>query len=84
MGVRSKIGGISGSLYLEPIRVRLVTGKPPPRDEDGVAPQRQDRRPWVSHEPNARGASDSPPLGRVDRNRGDFQIGPRFDFNKGD
>jgi hypothetical protein len=84
MGVWSKAMGISGSVYLEPIRVRLVTGKPSPRDEDGVAPQRQGRCPWVAHEPNARGASDSPPLGRADRNRRDFQLGPRFDFNKGD
>jgi hypothetical protein len=76
--------GISGSLYLEPIRVRLVTGKSPVRDEDGVASQRQARRPRVSREPDARGAADSPPLGRADRNRRDFQVSPRFDFNKGD
>ena len=59
-------------------------GKPPPRDEDGVAPQGQARGPWISREPDARGASDSPPLRRADRNRRDFQISPRFDFNKGD
>src|ERR1700722_20096034 len=84
MGVRSKVEGILGSLYLEPIRVRLVTGKPPARDEDGVAPQCQTRRPWVAHQPNACGPGDSPPLGRADRDRRDFQIGPRFDFDKGD
>ncbi len=75
---------MSGSIYLEPIRVWLVTGKPPTRDKDSVAPQREARRPWVAHEPNARGAANSPPLGRADRNRGDFEIGPCFDFDKGD
>src|SRR5271170_4525875 len=85
MGVRSKERrGFRGSVDHEPIRVRLVTGKPPPRDEYGVTPQRQARRPRVAHEPNARGAGDSPPLGRADRNRRDFEIGPRFDFDKGD
>ena len=68
----------------EPIRVRLVTGKPSARDEYGVASQRQVCRPWVSHEPNACGAGDSPPLGRADRDRRDFEIGPRFDFDQGD
>jgi hypothetical protein len=61
-----------------------VTGKPPPRDEDGVAPQGQACRPWVSHEPYARGASDSARLGRADCNRRHFEIGPRLDFDKGD
>jgi len=59
-----------------------MAGKPPARDEDSVAPQCQTRRPWVAHEPNARGSGDSPPLGRADRDRRDFQIGPRFDFDK--
>src|SRR5258708_4342397 len=83
MGLRSKVRGTWGSLYIEPIRVRLVTGKPPVRDEDGVAPQRQARGPWVSHEPDARGAADSPPLGRADCNRRGFQLRPRLDLDKG-
>jgi hypothetical protein len=61
-----------------------VAGKPPPRDEDRVAPQRQANCPRVSREPHACGASDSPPLGRADRNRGDFEISPRLDLDKGD
>src|ERR1700733_5759867 len=74
MGVWSKArGGFRESIDLEPIRVRLVTGKPTPRDEDRIAPQRQNRRPRAAHEPNARRAGDSSPLGGVDRNRGDFE-----------
>ena len=42
-------GRVEESVDHEPIRVRLVTGKPPPCDKDGVAPQRQARRPWVAH-----------------------------------
>src|ERR1700722_1361846 len=85
MGVRSRArSGFQGSVDLKPIRVRLVTGKPPPRDEDGVAPQGQACRPRVSREPYARGAGDPPPLSRADRNRRDFEIGPRVDFDKGD
>ena len=81
---RGALTSLIENLHFEPIRVRLMTGKPPSRDEHGVAPQRQARRPWVSHEPNARGAGDSAPLGCADRNRRDFEIGPRFDFDKGD
>jgi hypothetical protein len=61
-----------------------VTGKPPRRDEDGVAPQRKARRPRVSREPNPRRARDSPPLGRADRNRRHLEIGPRLDLDEGD
>jgi hypothetical protein len=61
-----------------------VAGKPPARDEDGVAPQRQASGPWISREPDTGGAGDSPPLRRADRSRRDFQISPRFDFNKSD
>src|ERR1700722_16904215 len=85
MGIRSRArSGFQGSVDLKPIRVRVVTGKPPSCDEDRVAPQCQTRRPWVAHEPNARGAADSPPFGRADCNPRDFQLGPRFDFDKGD
>src|SRR5271156_2467661 len=76
MGVGRRPRVFRESVDHDLMRVRLVTGKPPPRDEDIVAPQRQARRPWVAHEPNARGAGDSPPLGRADRNRRDFEIGP--------
>src|SRR5580704_14619125 len=77
-------GRFRESIDLEPIRVRLVAGKPAAPDEDGVAPQGQARGPWISRDPDARGASDSPPLRRADRNRRDFEISPRFDYNKGD
>jgi hypothetical protein len=61
-----------------------VTGKPPARDKNRVAPQGQACRPWVSREPYARGAGDSPPLSRADRDRRDFEISPRLDFDKGE
>ena len=68
----------------EPIRVRLVTGKPPARHEDRIAPQCQAGGPRISRELHTRGAGDTPPLGGADRNRRDFEIRPRFDFDKGD
>jgi hypothetical protein len=61
-----------------------MTGKPPARNEDGVASQRKPRRPWVSREPHPGGARDSPPLGRADPNRRDLEIGPRLDLDEGD
>ena len=77
-------GRFRESVDLEPIRVRRVTGKPAGRDEDGVAPQGSGPPPRVSREPDPRGARDSPPLGRADRDRRDFEIGPRFDLDEGD
>jgi hypothetical protein len=83
--LRSKARGApADSIGLEPIRVRLVAGKPSPRDEDRVATQRQASGPWISREPDTRSAADSPPLGRADRNRRNFEVSARFDFDEGD
>ena len=84
MGVRSRASAAHHGINLEPIRVRRVAGKAPRRDEYGVAPQRQARRPWVPREPDPCGARDSPPLGRADRNRRDLEIGARLHLHKGD
>jgi len=61
-----------------------MTGKAPGSDEYGVASKGEAGRPRVARQPNARGSRDSPPLRGTDRERGDLQIGARFDLDEGD
>jgi hypothetical protein len=61
-----------------------VTGKASGRDEYGVAPKGQPRRPRVPRQPDPRGAPDPPLFRHADRDRGDFNVGARLDLDKGD
>ena len=61
-----------------------MTGKAPGRDEYGVASKGEAGRPRVPRQPDPSGSRDSPPLRRADRDRGDLQIGARFDLDEGD
>src|SRR5208337_2760780 len=49
-----------------------------------VASKGEADRPGVARQPDPCGSRDSPSLRRADRDRGDLQIGARFDLDKGD
>ncbi len=61
-----------------------MTRKASGRDEYGVASKGEAGRPRVPRQPDPCGSCDSPPLRRADRDRGDLQIGARFDLDEGD
>ena len=61
-----------------------MTGQTPGRDEYGVTSKGEAGRPRVPREPDPCGSRDSPPLRPADRDRGDLQIGARFDLDEGD
>src|SRR3984885_6446611 len=85
MGVRSGANlALRESVNLQPIRGRRVTGKASGRDEYGVAPKGQARRPGVPRQPYPRRTGDSPPLGRTDRDRRALHVRARLDLDEGD
>src|SRR5579863_8606584 len=61
-----------------------MAGKPPRRDEYGIAPEREACSPRVSRQPDPRRARDPPPLRRADRNRRSLDVRARLDLDKGD
>jgi hypothetical protein len=61
-----------------------VAGKPPGRDEDGVAPQIQGRRARVARKPDARRPADAASLGRGDRLSRCVEVVARLDLDEND